>query len=54
MRRGCSLARTISQELTASSATAEASDAKPDAAPGQKRRAGGIAPRRMSAEVVMS
>ncbi|CAI9394576.1 hypothetical protein MICABA_02830 [Microbacterium sp. T2.11-28] len=53
MSSGCSLARTISHELTASSATADASDAKPDAAPGQKRRADGIAPRRISAALVM-
>ena len=42
---GCSLARTMSHALTASSATADASAANPAASAGQNRRAGGIAPR---------
>ena len=45
---GCSLARTMSHALTARSATAEASDAKPEAIAGQNRRSGGIAPRSTS------
>ena len=41
----------MSQALTASSATADPSDTKADAAPGQNRDSGGIAPRLRQVEV---